>query len=119
MDALLLAYLGALVRRNTEDCVERLSEGVQEWLDEFLRDPDVRAEVASSLKRMGPCSAGCLIELLADEETIVRDWSEHALIGIGPSVLTALARVVEDCEPELEPVLRRVIDAIAPKRVAG
>ncbi len=119
MDALLLAYLGALVHRNANDCDVRPSAGVKAWLDEFLCDAKLRKDVTTSLVKIGRCSAGCLIELLADADSNIRNWAEDALVALGDNALLVLQRVLDAGDSSLDHVARRIIDRISPPRVAS
>ena len=75
MDALLLAYLGALVTPDPLNGTAVRPAGVREWIREFHRAPETRAEVASTLVRLGASSVPCLAELLLQPNADVSCWA--------------------------------------------
>jgi len=119
MDAILLAYLGALVNatRATEpaDRDHRASEpedDVRAWVNQFLEVPAIRDAILRAVVKLGPSAVPCLIELMTGGNAEVAGWAVAAILEIGEPALPALRRLTEADEPEARALAFELLDQI-------
>ncbi len=116
MNALLLAYLGALLAPGRNPGHDRSMEA---WVADMLHeDSSVRDDVSAYLVRMGPSAIPYLTDLLAHTDIEVRAWAGRTMLAMGDAATDAIesrlaAGTDERLELELSRLLRR---ALAKKR---